>query len=168
MTNEDIETCGNIEFTAYGHIDEIRSIMKYEQYFLCFICDADKYAYCILKDNIIIGYVTALKMPSICVDYSLYIDNIAVSPLYPKKGYGSNALKQFINMFPKNIVKRLQTELDRPAYEMYKKMGFSDVEMVIMEKSIYNDIANKIKKNNYSSVEELVDTIECLKKEMRS
>lgn len=49
-----------------------------------------------------------------------------------------------------------------------KKMGFSDVEMVIMEKSIYDDIANKIKKNNYSSVEELVDTIECLKKETRS
>lgn len=144
MEKTDIPVCGEIFYAAFfGAVDrllpetseEYRITFNYERYFSRFIEDKDKYAFCIIGNGQTVGFIAALEIPSVNDAYTLYIDNFAVAPEYQQHGYGSEAMRQFLDMFPKSTTKRLQTTKDRPAYKMYEKLGFADVDMRVMESS---------------------------------
>lgn len=75
---------------------------------MAFIEDYDKYAFCIISDEQIVGYITALEIPSLVDDNTIYIDSIAVAPEFQKKGYGKEALTHFMNMFPETTTKNFK------------------------------------------------------------
>ena len=153
MEKTDIPVCGEIFYAAFfGAVDrllpetseEYRRTFNYERYFSRFIEDKDKYAFCIIGNGQTVGFIAALEIPSVNDAYTLYIDNFAVAPEYQQHGYGSEAMRQFLDMFPKSTTKRLQTSKNRPAYKMYEKLGFMDVDMRVMEFSdLYDMLAQK-------------------------
>ena len=162
MTKEDVIKCGNIHYSAFYEKtnnriinilgdeakkldDKIKNGLKFDFYFSQFIDDIDKYAYCIISDNQIVGYITALEIPSLSGVNTIYIDSIAVSGEFQKLGYGSEALKKFIAMFSNDAVKRLITDKNIPAYKMYDKIGFGDMDMQVMESSPLIDDLKKCK-----------------------
>ena len=147
MNIADIEQCGDIHYRAFhNRMDEVLAkclpdysskfidCFDFKRYFSRFIEDYDKYAFCIICDNQLVGYITALEFPNFFDEKIVYIDSIAVAPEFQKKGYGKEALKQFKDLFPETTIK-LQTTKDRPAYKMYQQLGFIDVELQIMETS---------------------------------
>ena len=152
MEMSEIELCGELHFQAF-YDDTIKELVEYstdlpknlriefdfESYFSRFINETDKYAFCIIVNKKIVGYITALEIPSITGENTIYIDSIAIEPSMQKRGYGSKALKQFMNMFSKSATKRLLTTKSRPAYKMYQKLGFIDMEMQVMECSLLNN-----------------------------
>ena len=134
MTKDDIELCGSIHISAfYGKIDKyldenhkdvaekMRGLYRFSDYFSRFIDDADKYAYCFVCENKVVGYLTALEIPSLMDGDNIFIDSIAVSQDYQQKGIGTKCLNEFISKFPENCTKRLLTEEKRPAYKFYKQ-----------------------------------------------
>lgn len=148
MEKKDIEICGEIHYCAfYGKYrdalldkapkaeNDFRNGFDFLYYFSRYIEDSDKHALCIIGDDITVGYITALEMPTFGGDNIIYIDNIAVSPQFQKKGYGTAALKQFMEMFPGSATKRLLTDKKLPAYKMYEKLGFLDMQINVMESS---------------------------------
>ncbi|MBQ9907385.1 MAG: GNAT family N-acetyltransferase, partial [Oscillospiraceae bacterium] len=96
-------------------------------YLSSFIDDYDKYAFCIVVDNTIVGYITAILFPSWNTIKVVFIDSFAIEPSMQRKGVGSEALKQFINVFPEGTAMQLMTTKDRPAYAFYQKLGFLDM-----------------------------------------
>ena len=148
MTKADIDQCGTIHYEAfYSRFQnallerepqaeqDFRNSFDFIYYFSKYIEDNDKHAYCICHDREVIGYIAALELPTFGGDSIIYIDSIAVSPKHQKHGYGRDALKQFMELFPASAVKRLLTDKKRPAFKMYESLGFIDMEMVVMEHS---------------------------------
>ena len=175
MTKEDIELCGAIHISAfYGKIDKylednhkdvadkMRGLYRFSDYFSRFIDDADKYAYCFMYEDKVVGYLTAIEIPSLMDGNTIFIDSLAVSQDYQQKGIGTSCLNEFIAMFPENCTKRLLTEKKRPAYEFYKKIGFQDIDLRVMESSQIADLIVKLEKKN----KELDEEISKLKKIM--
>lgn len=148
MRITDIKHCSDIHYRAF-HCKNDKAIVKYipdfsdkfkecfdfNHYYSRFIEDYDKYAYCIICNNQIVGYLTALEIPSFYDGNAIYIDSIAVAPEFQKQGYGKEALKLFMDFFPETTTKMLQTTKDRPAYKMYQQLGFIDMEVQVMETS---------------------------------
>ena len=162
-----IKQCGDIHLRAFRFetsddyaehstelSDSLRKCYDFTHYFSRFIEDYDKYAFCIISDEQIVGYITALEIPSLVDDNAIYIDSIAVAPEFQKKGYGKEALTQFMNMFPETTTKKLQTTKDRPAYKMYKQLGFIDMELQVMET---NSILAKLYNENQALKQELAE-----------
>lgn len=54
-----------------------------------------------------------------------------------------------MNMFPETTTKKLQTTKDRPAYRMYKQLGFIDIELQVMET---NSILAKLHNENKAGI----------------
>ena len=148
MSIADIEQCGYIHYRAFhcktgeaiahylsDYSDKFRKCFDFKRYFSRFIEDYDKYAFCIIRDKQIVGYITALEIPSFFDYNTIYIDSIAVSPKFQKQGYGKEALKKFMDFFPETTTKKLQTTKDVPAYKMYQQLGFIDMELQVMETS---------------------------------
>ena len=139
MKHEDIEVCNDIYFRAFSTISVLKGATNALRYFSAFIEDKDKYAVCFIKDNEIIGFLLALQMPDMFYEYSVYIDNIAIDPNHQNKGYGSTAIKLFLDSFPRKTKIRLLTDINRPAYKMYQKLGFIDsykeMDCCVMESS---------------------------------
>lgn len=168
MTKEDIEFCGELHIKAfYGRIDKfleenhsdvavkMREAYRFSDYFSSFIDDTDKYAYCFIYEDKVVGYLTALEIPAIMGDKPIFIDSLAVDPEYQQKGIGTSCLKEFIGMFPESCSKRLLTEKKRPAYEFYKKIGFQDIDLRVMESSQIADLIVKLEKKNKELDEEI-------------
>lgn len=148
MEKSDISICGTIHYEAFfGRLQ--KALLEKEPqaakdffdsfdfgfYFSRYIDCSDKYAYCICNGGEIVGYITALELPTFGGDCIIYIDSIAVSPKHQKQKYGKAALEQFAALFPESTVFRLLTDKQRPAFKMYESLGFMDMEMVVMEKS---------------------------------
>ena len=77
MNIVDIEQCGDIHFRAFNcksnentvenpteSSDSLRKCYDFMHYFSRFIEDYDKYAFCIICDEQIVGYITALEIPA--------------------------------------------------------------------------------------------------------
>lgn len=148
MSKSDIDQCGTIHYEAfYGRFQnalrekepqaeqDFRNSFDFPCYFPKYIEDNDKHAYCICNGGEIIGYITALELPTFGGESIIYIDSIAVSPKHQRHGYGKDALKQFMELFPASAVKRLLIDKKRPAFRMYESLGFMDMEMIVMEQS---------------------------------
>ena len=161
MTKDDIKLCGPIHISAfYGKIDKyldenhkdvaekMRGLYRFSDYFSRFIDDADKYAYCFVYENKVVGYLTALEIPSLMDGDTIFIDSIAVSQDYQQKGIGTKCLNEFISKFPENCTKRLLTEEKRPAYKFYKQNGFQDIDLRVMECSQIADMIVELEKKN--------------------
>lgn len=175
MNIGDIKQCGDIHFRAFNQktdensdknspvfSDHIRKRYDFKHYFSRFIDDYDKYAFCIICDEQIVGYITALEIPSFEENNTIYIDSIAVAPEFQNQGYGTEALKQFMDMFPETALKKLQTTKDRPAYKMYQELGFIDMEVQVMET---NSIIAKIYQENQLLIQELKELQNLMKQE---
>ena len=149
MKHEDIEACNDIYFRAFSTISVLKDFTKASRYFSSFIEDKDKYAVCFMKDDEIIGFLAALQIPDMFYEYSVYIDNIAVDPKHQNKGYGSVAIKLFLDCFPHQTKKKLLTDINRPAYKMYLKLGFIDsykeMDCCVMESSPIIDAIKHLK-----------------------
>lgn len=161
MTKDDIQLCGDIHISAfYGRIDKylednysdiavkMREAYRFSDYFSSFIDDNGKYAYCFVYENKVVGYLTALEIPSLMDGSTVFIDSIAVAQDYQQKGVGTKCLNEFISMFPENCTKRLLTEKNRPAYEFYKQNGFHDIDLRVMECSQISDLIVELEKKN--------------------
>ena len=135
MCNDDIEICANIFHRAFDHTQIFRDLCDCGKYFTGFIGNSERYAYCILNDNEVIGFITALNIPNYIYSYTVFIDCVAVDTDFQRRGYGSEALDRFLNLFSEDVNKMLVTEKKRPAYKMYEKSGFIEMESCIMENS---------------------------------
>jgi ribosomal protein S18 acetylase RimI-like enzyme len=171
MEKADISRCWEIHSGAFAYQaennDGSRRCFDFEGYFSRFIDDHDKYAFCIIADGQTVGYLTALEIPSFDVRLTIYIDSLAVAPAYQKRGYGSDALKQFFELFPKETAFRLQTMKDKPAYKMYEKIGFMDVGMQVMEHSEMIDAYMHTKMKLEQERRELLAELEQLEQEQK-
>ena len=145
MLHEDIEICSDIYFKAIPDLAVIKERLNTTRYFSGFIENKDRYAICFLKGDAIIGFLTGFKIPYLYYEYTVYIDNITVDPNHQKKGYGSTAFKMFLDSLPRQTNKRLITEKSRPAYRMYDKLGFMDMECSLMESSPLKDAVKELK-----------------------
>lgn len=125
MQTEDIEDCGKIYMEAFPSEYYSGDKQQFVRYFNPFIGDYDKYAFVLKDDDVVLGFITALRRPSILENERIIIDVIAISPGYQKQGNGSFMLKEFIKMFSKKAFIMLETKKNIPAYQMYKKMGFA-------------------------------------------
>ena len=148
MHTEDTDKCAEIyhDISLCGKI--LTDLTAYKNYFAPFVNDDDKYAICFLKEDEVIGFLTALQVPDMFYEFMVYIDNIAVAPIHQKKGYGSVALKLFIDSLPRNTIKHLITEKSLPAYVMYEKLGFEDIGGCIMESSPIINVLKKYRSEN--------------------
>ncbi|MGN0634056.1 MAG: GNAT family N-acetyltransferase [Oscillospiraceae bacterium] len=136
MTKDDIETCRKIYFDAFGYSANgvcsiLSEIYSFEEYFFQCIDDNDKYAYCIKNNLETVGFITAWNQPSILDESITYIDIVAVAPLYQKQGFGTRMMSLFIEHVGKDRMFSLQTNRKKPAYKMYKKLGFIDDENTV-------------------------------------
>ena len=101
MKTEDIEECGKIYMGAFPSEYYSGDKQPFVRYFNPFIGDYDKYAFVLKDDNVVLGFITALRRPSILDNEHIFIDVIAISPEYQKQGNGSFMLNEFIKMFSK-------------------------------------------------------------------
>ncbi len=157
MTEDDIDICTAIYKRAFHHEGQLAEVFDCRGYFMRFISESDKYAYCILNDSEVVGLIAALQIPDMLAPYTLYIDNLAVDPAQQKHGFGREALEQFMALFPKEINIKLITEKSRPAYGMYEKMGFLDMEVCVMERSLLTDKIRELKALNAKYKKELAE-----------
>ena len=105
-------------------------------YFQRFIDDSDKFAYSIIADGKMVGYIVALTMPHIEFESNIYIDSIRIADDEQKKGYGTTAMELFFSLFPDSQTFTLVTKDSIPAYHMYQKLGFTDNHTTRMTRSI--------------------------------
>lgn len=109
MEKTDIEICGKIHYDSfYGEyhvplVDLDPEISRqfldgfdFDFYFSRFIEDADKYAFCVLDGETIIGYITALEIPTFNGNCAVYIDSFAIASSAQRKGHGTAAMNQFL------------------------------------------------------------------------
>lgn len=152
IKKEDIPRCVEIYIAAFGYdeiltkIDNIAvsdtelsgSLKKhydFEAYFSKCMEYDDKYALCLKDDGKTVGFITAWDMLSVESENAIYIDAIAVAPECQKKGYGTIIIEEFIRAVSKEKLVVLNTEKNLPAYALYKKLGFVETEMIVMQKS---------------------------------
>lgn len=125
MQTEDIEACGEIYMQAFPSNYYSRDKQPFVRYFSPFIGDYDKYAYVLKENDVVLGFITALRRPSILENEHIFIDAIAVLPEYQKQGSGTFMLATFVKLFSVKDYIMLETKKNIPAYQMYKKMGFA-------------------------------------------
>lgn len=157
MQTEDIEACSEIYMQAFPSNYYNRDKQPFVRYFSPFIDDYDKYAYVLKKNDVVLGFITALRRPSILDGECIYIDAVAVLPQYQKQGNGALILGTFMKRFSEKAFIELNTKKELPAYSMYKKKGFiSDRDIVSL---YYNKRASEIARE----IEELKARIEKMK-----
>ena len=105
-------------------------------YFRHYIEDADKYAYSIMANDKMVGYITALILPDTESENNVFIDDFRVQKDEQKKGYGTAAMNAFLALFPDDQKFSLRTEKKLPAYHMYQKLGFHADHSVNMTRSV--------------------------------
>ena len=125
MQTEDIEACSEIYMQAFPSNYYSRDKQPFVRYFSPFIGDYDKYAYVLKENDVVLGFITALRRPSILENEHIFIDVFAVKPEYQKQGNGSFMLNEFLNSFSGKAFIMLETKKNIPSYQMYKKMGFA-------------------------------------------
>lgn len=137
MKKMDINRCAEIHKSVYGGDFKDQTCdgnkfslkMNYVWYFERFIVDEDKYAFCILKGESVVGYIVGLLIPSMSGGYNFYLDSMVIDSQYQKNGYGSEAINLLQNMIPNVEIIWLCTQPNIPAYKMYEKQGFFDTNM---------------------------------------
>ena len=144
MQTEDIEACSEIYMQAFPSNYYSRDKQPFVRYFSPFIGDYDKYAYVLKENDVVLGFVTALRRSSILENEHIFIDVFAVKPEYQKQGNGSFMLNEFLNSFSGKAFIMLETKKNIPAYQMYKKKGFIVDENLI--NLYYNKRASEIAK----------------------
>ncbi len=125
MQTEDIEECGKIYMEAFPSEYYSGDKQPFVRYFSPFIGDYDKYAYILKENDVVLGFITALRRPSILENEHIFIDVFAVKPEYQKQGNGTYMLDTFMKLFSVKDYIMLETKKNIPAYQMYKKMGFA-------------------------------------------
>lgn len=113
-------------------IDDLKDILEIEE--KCFSVPWSKEAFeseinhkftyycCIEINKKVIGYAGLWKI----IDEG-HITNIAVLPMYRKKGYGNNLIKNLINYCNKNSIVSMTLEVresNEAAINLYRKNGF--------------------------------------------
>ncbi|EGC02910.1 GNAT family N-acetyltransferase [Ruminococcus albus] len=159
MTKYDIEKCTQIGFSAFGTSAVMQSLYHYESYFKGFIESRERYAFCIETNGKTAGFMTVQEIPSLMGGITIYIDDIAVEKKCQRKGIGTAAIKQLFAMFPdENVNFMLKTMPDIPAYKLYDRLGFMDMNMSVMEKSLITQYIKKLRMENESLKKELEET----------
>ena len=144
MQAEDIEECGKIYMEAFPSEYYSGDKQPFVRYFSPFIGDYDKYAYVLKENDVVLGFITALRRPSILENEHIFIDVFAVKPEYQKQGNGTYMLDTFMKLFSVKDYIMLETKKNIPAYQMYKKKGFiADENFVDL---YYNKRASEIAK----------------------
>lgn len=123
MTLEDIDKCIDIYLRAFERNEEYESNKRY---FAAYIEHNDKYALKIVDKGEIKGFLVAYDVIQPDGKPLMYIDNFAVAPEYRKQGLGTAALKSFIDRFGNDVMFKLMTHRDMPAFKMYKALYFTD------------------------------------------
>jgi len=142
-----LDDCSDILSDIVENLKEFRGNAIYT-YFQGFINHTGRYAYCIIADEQIVGYITALEMPDKSCGTNIYIDEIRIADNEQKKGYGTNALEQFFSLFNDEQMFSLITQKNLPAYHMYQKLSFNDTGNVqLMTRSVFSDLIRKMKKD---------------------
>ena len=114
-------------------------------YFRGFIGHKDRFAYCILENNQLVGYITAVEMPDKSCGTTIYIDEIRIAWDEQQKGYGTAALEQFFSLFNSKQMFSLITEKELPAYHVYQKLKFYDYgDVRYMTRSSISEIMQKM------------------------
>lgn len=144
MQTEDIEACSEIYMQAFPSNYYSRDKQPFVRYFSPFIGDYDKYAYVLKENDVVLGFITALRRPSILENEHIFIDAIAVSPEHQKQGNGTFMLDTFMKLFSDKDYVMLETKKNIPAYQMYKKKGFIANENYV--NLYYNKRASEIAK----------------------
>ncbi len=142
MQTEDIEVCSQIYVEAFNSMYHSTNKQAFVNYFSPFIGDYDKYAFVLKDGDVILGFVTALKRPSILEGECIFIDAIAVAPEHQKQGNGSLMLDMFMKLFSDKAFIELNTKKSLPAYGMYKEKGFIPNQDVVS--LYYNKRASEI------------------------
>lgn len=152
MKKEDIARCAEIYFTAFGYdktfakLDDIaaddpelagvfKKSYNFEPYFEKCVEQEGKYALCLKDNSETVGFITAWDIPCPDSGDAIHIDTIAVAPECQRKGYGTKIIEMFIQTISKEKLVVLDTKKDKPAFALYKKLGFVETEVISMQKS---------------------------------
>ena len=88
------------------------------------------YSYVAKREDVILGFILAYKCPTYGGHYYLYIDIFVVNSDAQGNGIGKMLLQKLKeNMFRNRIYRvKLMTKKDITAYNIYKNLGFEEVE----------------------------------------
>ena len=126
MKKDDIEGCTELYLEAFHHDGKMGEFFRKNLplYFKKYIGSDYCMAYVLADDDLIIGIMTAIIIPSIGMN-SISIDTVAISPAYQHKGYGTQMLSEFFEKTQCSFYS-LNAQRSGNSYRLYDKVGFSD------------------------------------------
>lgn len=88
------------------------------------------YSFVAKRENEVLGFILAYKCPTYGGSYYLYIDTFVVGKATQGLGIGKMLFEKIKeNMLMNRIFSiKLMTQRERPAYKIYKHMGFEEIE----------------------------------------
>ena len=123
MKPGDIEVCRRIYLDAFNHNDITAEAFNLENYFSKFIESDTNYAFVYKENNIVIGFITVIKIPSLVGDFTHYIDVVAVAPYMQNKGYGTSMMKEYFKKYSKDEMVWLTPMKDSTSCKLYDALG---------------------------------------------
>ncbi len=139
MTSADIERCSAIYRSAYAAEPwkEAYSDEEISEYLKGFLNSDSLQGFVLKEDSLAIGLALTVRVPSVGAPY-LRIEDFCIGAEYHRKGYGSRLMVLLMEESEKmgcdSIL--LGTQKGFPAHEFYLKMGFQEIESVLLYREI--------------------------------
>lgn len=140
---EEINQCADIYISAYQSEpwNEIYEKDEVIQYLLNYMNANGRFCYCLEDHQCIVGIALGLIVPSITKPY-MRIEDFCVCKEHQHQGYGSSMM----NLIQKEAEKfgcdciLLNTQKDYPSHHFYRKLGFQEIETVLLLKEVEENI----------------------------
>lgn len=136
---KDIKACANVYITAYKAKpwEEIYEQSEAENYISAYLNSDTKRCYALVEKEEIKGVALGFIVPSIAGTY-FRVEDFCVDASVQRKGYGS----RFMDLLAEEVAKvgcdsiLLGTQKKYPSHQFYLKNDFTEVESVLLYKSV--------------------------------
>lgn len=139
MTSEDVEQCSLVYRSAYAaepwkedYTDE-----EIRKYLTDFLNSDSMHCFALEEETAVIGLALTVRIPGVGAPY-LRVEDFCIGAEYQRKGYGSKLMGLLMEkareMGCDSVL--LGTQKGFPSHEFYLKMGFREIESVLMYREI--------------------------------
>jgi len=130
ITTDDIYTVGRIYEEAFSFPKDL--IKAYYKGFTEYVefCMSEGYAFIAGDEDSDYGVVLAYEIPDMEFGKELYVELLAIVPSMQGKGYGKTLMKKVLEIARIKGVRStsIRTKCYIEAYDIYKKMGYRDMQ----------------------------------------